>query len=381
MIRRTLYILLATVVLGGLAGGIYFWSHIQLPAIIADAVKNAPRPVETVSAEEARTDTWQPQIQAIGTVVAHEGIDVTPQVGGIVREIKFESGQDVKKGDLLIKLDTDTEEADMKSLPVQLANAETDYARKEALASKGISPRAELDTLRTQRDTLRAAIERLKAVIAQKSIYAPWDGRVGLRDIALGSYLAPGQKIVWLQKIDPVYIDFNVTEADFGRIAAGQKISAAVNAYPDQTFAGKIATTDARVSDSSRMITVRGELDNPEKKLVPGMYADVLVDSGAPVDVVTVPQTAVTYSLYGDNVFVVAAAKGKDKDGKEIDENVIERRFVKAGGVRNGRVEIASGLKPGDKVVTAGQNKIDQGSKVVIDNSIALELSESATIQ
>jgi membrane fusion protein (multidrug efflux system) len=381
MIRRTLYILLATVILGGLAGGIYFWSHIQLPAIIADAVKNSPRPAETVSAEDARADSWQPQIQGIGTLTAFEGIDVTPQVGGIVREINFESGQDVKKGDVLIKLDTDTEEADMRSLEVQLANAESDYARKEALANKGISPRAELDTLRTTRDTLRASIDRLKAVIAQKSIYAPWDGRLGLRDIALGSYLAPGQKIVWLQKIDPVFVDFAVTEADFGRIAQGQKITATFNAYPDQVFTGKIVTTDAKVSNASRMITVRGELDNKEGKLVPGMYADVLVDSGTPLNVVTVPQTAVTYSLYGDNVFVVTTVKGKDKDGKEVDENVIERRFVKAGSVRDGRVEIASGLKPGDKVVTAGHNKIDQGSKVVIDNSIALKLNDTSAIQ
>jgi RND family efflux transporter MFP subunit len=381
MIRRTFYILLVTVILGGLGGGIYFWSHIQLPAIIAESIKNAPRPPETISAEPARTDSWQPQIAGIGTLTAFEGIDITPQVGGIVKEINFESGQDVKKGTLLVKLDIATEEADMRSLTAQLVNAEADLARKEALAKKGISPRAELDALRTQRDTLQASIERLRAVIAQKFIYAPWDGRVGLKDIALGSYLAPGQKIVWLQKIDPIYADFTVTEADFGRISEGQKITATFNAYPGQTFEGKIVTTDSRVSDSSRMITVRATIANPDGKLVPGMYANVLVDSGEPQQVVTIPQTAVTFSLYGDNVFVVNAVKAKDKDGKDVDELVIERRFVKTGAVRDGRVAIESNLKPGDKVVTAGQNKIDQGSKVVIDNSIALKLQDSSTIQ
>ena len=220
-----------------------------------------------------------------------------------------------------------------------------------------------------------------RAEVAQKFIYAPWDGRVGLRDIALGSYVAPGQKIVWLQKIDPIYVDFTVTEADYGRISAGQKISARFNAYPDDRFSGEVVVTDAKVSDASRMIKVRGKLANADGKLVPGMYADVLVESGTPVDVVTVPQTAVTYSLYGDNVFVVNAVKGKDKDGKDTDELVIERRFVKAGPVRDGRVAIDSGLKPGDKVVTAGHNKIDQGSKVQIDNSIALKLQDSSTIQ
>ena len=380
MIRRTLYILLSTVILGGLAGGIYYWSHIGLPAVIADAVMNSPRPPETVSAEEARTDSWQPQISGIGTLTAFEGIDVTPQVGGIVKEINFESGQSVKKGTLLIKLDIATEEADMRSLTAQLVNAETDLARKEALAKKGISPRSELDGLRTTRDTLQASIDRLRAVVAQKFIYAPWDGRVGLKDIALGSFLAPGQKIVWLQKIDPIYADFTVTEADYGRISEGQKITASFNAYPGKSFDGKIVTTDARMSDTSRSIKVRAEIANADGKLVPGMYADVLVDSGVPVSVVTVPQTAVTFSLYGDNVFVVVAAKKSDPKAKDEDL-AIERRFVKAGAIRNGRVAIETGISPGDKVVTAGHNKIDQGSKVVIDNTVALKLQDSSTLQ
>ena len=148
-----------------------------------------------------------------------------------------------------------------------------------------------------------------------------------------------------------------------------------------QLFVGKIVTTDARLSDSNRMIMVRAEIPNPDKKLVPGMYANVTVDAGTPETVVTVPQTAVTYSLYGDNVFVVNATKVKDKDGKDVDELVIERRFVKTGPVRDGRVSIVSGIKDGDKVVTAGQNKIDQGSKVVIDNSIALKRQDTSTIQ
>lgn len=380
MIRRTLYILLSTVILGGLGAGIYYWSHIGLPAVIADAVMNSPRPAETVSAEEARTDSWQPQISGIGTLTAFEGIDITPQVGGVVKEINFQSGQSVKKGTLLIKLDIATEEADMRSLTAQLINAETDLARKEALAKKGISPRSELDGLRTTRDTLQASIDRLRAVVAQKFIYAPWDGRVGLKDIALGSFLAPGQKIVWLQKIDPIYADFNVTEADYGRISEGQRIIASFNAYPGMSFEGRIVTTDARMSDTSRSIKVRAEIANADGKLVPGMYADVLVDSGVPVSVVTVPQTAVTFSLYGDNVFVVVPARKSDPKAKD-EELAIERRFVKAGTIRDGRVAIESGIAPGDKVVTAGHNKIDQGSKVVIDNSVALKLQDSSTLQ
>lgn len=269
----------------------------------------------------------------------------------------------------------------MRSIAAELANNVSDLKRRESLVSKGVVAATELDALKTRNRVLEATLDRRRAEVAQKFIYAPWDGRVGLRDIALGSYLAPGQKIVWLQKIDPVYVDFTLTEADYGRIAVGLKVSVTLNAYPGQVFVGKIVTTDARLSDSNRMIMVRAEIPNPDKKLVPGMYANVTVDAGTPETVVTVPQTAVTYSLYGDNVFVVNATKVKDKDGKDVDELSVERRFVKTGPVRDGRVSIVSGIKDGDKVVTAGQNKIDQGSKVVIDNSIALKLQDTSTIQ
>jgi membrane fusion protein (multidrug efflux system) len=381
MIRRILYLLLVTVILGGLGGAIAFYAFDFKPKMLATVILGAPVPPETVSAEAARTDEWQPQISGIGTLTAYQGIDITPQVGGIVTEVNFESGEDVPKGKLLVKLDTETEEADMRSIAAELANTETELARRQKLADKGVVAVTELDTLKTRKRVLEATLDRRRAEVAQKFIYAPWDGRVGLKDIALGSYLAPGQKIVWLQKIDPVFVDFTVPETDYGRIGLGQKVTATFNAYPGETFTGTITTTDARVSDTSRMITVRAEIPNPDRKLVPGMYASVLVDTGKTEEVVTVPQTAVTYSLYGDNVFVVNTVKTKDKDGKDIEERVIERRFVKTGPVREGRVAIESGLKPGDQVVTAGQNKIDQGSKVVIDNSIALKAQDANTIQ
>ena len=381
MIRRILYLLLATVVLGGLAGAIAFYAFDFKPKMLATVILGAPRPPETVSAEAARTEQWQPQISGIGTLTASKGIDVTPQAGGTVTEINFESGQNVKKGDLLVKLDTASEEADLRSIAAELANTESELKRRQGLADKGIIAVTELDQLKTRNRVLEAGMDRRRAEIAQKYVYAPWDGRVGLRDIALGSYLAPGQKIVWLQKIDPIFIDFPVTESDYGRLAMGEKVTATFNAFPGESFTGKIVTSDARVSGTSRMITLRAELPNPDGKLVPGMYADVRVDVGSEEQVVTVPQTAVTFSLYGDNVFVVNTVKAKDKDGKDIDELVVERRFVKAGPVREGRVSIASGLKPGDQVVTAGHNKIDQGSKVVIDNSIALKLQDTSTIQ
>ncbi len=380
MIRRFFYFLLATLILGGLGGAIAFYAFDFKPKMLATVIMGAPVPPETISAEAARTDSWQPQIDGIGTLTAFEGIDITPQVGGVVTEINFVSGQDVEKGALLVKLDTNTLDADIRSVMAELANTDSELMRRESLVSKGVVAATELDSLRTRKRVLEATLDRRRAEIDQKFIYAPWSGRVGLRSISLGSYLAPGQPVVWLQKIDPIYVDFTVTEGDYGRIAAGQKVTASFNAYPGETFTGTIMTTDARVSNSNRMITVRALLANPDKRLVPGMYANVLVDVGAVEQVVTVPQTAVTYSLYGDNVLVVVPAKAADPNAKD-GELVIERRFVTLGPVRDGRISITKGLKDGEQVVTAGQNKIDQGSKVVIDNSIALKLHDTSTIQ
>lgn len=380
MIRRSIYFILATVVLGGLAALIGWWSFVGLPSMIETAIKSAPQPVQTVSAEGAKTENWQSEIVAIGSLTASEGIDIAPEAGGVVTEVLFESGATVKKGDKLVQLDTATDEAELKSLRVQLANAESELKRKQKLADQGFAPKSDFDTQRTTRDQLLASIERIDAIIAQKSVYAPWDGKLGLRNISVGSFVAPGQKIVWLQKVDPIYADFSVSEEDYGRIADGQAVTAKFSAWPDQVFSGTVKTTDAKMSEASRMITVRASLDNADGKLVPGMYANVTVEAGSAVSVITVPQTAVTYTLYGDNVFMVVPAKQPDPNNKD-EQLEIERRFVKVGPMRNGRVQIVDGVKPGERVVTAGHNKIDQGSKVRIDNSVALRQADSPTIE
>ncbi|MGE3875555.1 MAG: efflux RND transporter periplasmic adaptor subunit [Parvibaculaceae bacterium] len=374
MLRRIIYFLLVIVLLGGLGGAIAWYAFDFKPKMIAGFIMAAPKPVETVSAEEARQDQWEPLVGAIGTMTAVNGINIAPQVGGVVKQLMFDSGDLVKKGQKLIQLDTDTEEADLENFRVQLENAQTELDRRQKVFSKGYASKSDLDSARMIRDRLNADVERTEALIAQKSLYAPWDGKLGLRDVAVGKYVAPGQNVVWMQSVDPIFVDFTVTEADFGKIKIGQEVRARVSTYPNDVFKGKVKTTDARVSEASRMITVRGEIENPEGRLVPGMYADVTVTVGPPEPVVTIAQTAVTYSLYGDSVFAVVKAKNPDPNAKEPDLE-IERRFIKLGPVRNGRVNVIDGVKPGDQVVIAGQNKIDQGSKVRIDNSIALNLT------
>ncbi|MGH6853991.1 MAG: efflux RND transporter periplasmic adaptor subunit [Burkholderiales bacterium] len=380
MMRRSIYLVIVTLLFGAIGGGIAWYAFLFKPQMLATAILGSPQPPQTVSAEAARKESWQPQIGGLGTLTAVDGINITPQVGGVVDKIEFDSGESVKTGQLLVTLNSDTDEAQLRSSQAQLKNAQADLDRREGLAAKGYAPKAEIGLLRSRRDTFQADVDRLRAVIAQKLIYAPWDGRLGLREISLGSYLAPGQKIVWLQKIDPIYADFTVVEADYGRIKPGLPVTARFNAWPGETFSGAIETTDPRISGESRLLTVRAKIANPESKLLPGMYANVSVDTGAPEQVVTVPQTAVIFSLYGDNVFVVMPAIRIDPQAK-AEELAIERRVVKAGETREGRVRIVSGLEPGDQVVTAGQNKIDQGSKVTINNSIALKPSDNSTIQ
>lgn len=380
MIRRIIYFLLATIVFGGLAGAIAFYAFDFKPKMIANIIMNAPRPPVTIAAEDAKTETWQPTIAGIGTLQAADGIDITPQVGGTVQKIFFDSGVMVKKGDTLVQLDTATDEADLRSLQAQLANAEVDLKRKKEVFDKGFAAKAAVDAAQSLRDQLAANAERVEAQMKLKTVVAPWDGMVGLRSISVGSYLAAGQKITWLQKTDTIFADFTVTEADFGKIKPGLKVKARFAAYPDQVFDGEVVTSDARVSNESRTITVRAKLPNPDNKLLPGMYANVEVEAGAPVEVVTVPQTAVTFSLYGDTIFAVVPATKLDPKAKEGDL-AAERRIVKTGTVRDGRIAITKGIEVGEKIVTAGQNKVEQGAHVVINNDIALKELDPTTVQ
>jgi membrane fusion protein (multidrug efflux system) len=380
MLRRIIYFLLVTILLGGFGGLIAFYAFDFKPKFLQTVIMGAPKPTETVSAEPAREDKWQPQITAVGSLISVNGIDVTPQVAGIVKEIYFDSGEYVEKGAKLAQLDTDTEDADLKNYGAQLTNAQATLDRNQKVFAKGFLAQSEIDQSTMLRNTFAANIERTKALIAQKTVYAPWAGRLGFRNVDIGKYVAPGQAIVWIQSVDPVYADFPVPEEQFGLIRKGEKVEATLPAYPGEVYTGEIVSTDAKMSEGSRAITIRAKIDNPDHKLLPGMYAAIAILTGDLEPVVTVPQTAVTYSLYGNSVYVVVPAKAPDPNVKE-DQFEVERRFVKAGEVRDGRVRIADGVKPGDQIVIAGQNKIGPGTKVRIDNSVALVEPQDKTMQ
>jgi membrane fusion protein (multidrug efflux system) len=323
-----------------------------------------------VAAEKARDETWTPRVDAIGSFKSVPGIDVASQVPGIVAEIRFANGQDVEKGALLARLDDSTEQAELRSNTAMLKNADLAFERQKMLAAQGVAARSNFDLAQAVRDNAAGALDRTRALIGQKNITAAFAGRVGIRKVDVGQYVAAGAAIVSLQQLDPIYVDFLTPEQNYAAMAIGQKVSAKVDALGGAEFSGKISNLDARIDRDTRNILVRAEISNPEKKILPGMFANVTIDAGAPQKIVTLPRTAIAYSLYGDSVYVVLP----DDMAKGFDGPLhIERRFVRVGESRQDRVVLLEGVAAGEKVVTQGQIKLQPNAPVRIEANAAMQ--------
>ena len=320
------------------------------------------------------------QLTSIGTLFSSHGVDVTSQVAGIVTEMNAASGSDVEQGAPLVQLDIAVELADLASSKAVLAEAEVAFKRQADLIEKRVTSEAIMDTARTKRDTGQAAVNKIEAVIAQKTIKAPVSGRLGIRKVERGQYVSAGMTLVTLQALDPMRADFPMPEQAIGKLRVGQQIEIAVDAYPGKVFKGTIESLDARVAQDSRTLLVRGSLPNPQRQLLPGMFANVTVLLGEPRPVVTVPRTAVTYSLYGDSLYVVKEAAKASKDKGTAGQAaaspaggerklIAERRFVKTGQARDDRVAIVSGIQAGEEIVTTGQLKLNPGAAIRVDNA------------
>lgn len=374
MIKR---FLIAAILLAVLIGGLAYFQLVFKPQAIKDFLAKQTPPPATITAEAARSQEWVERLPAIGTLIASQGVDIASQVSGIVTALGFESGEDVPKGDKLVQLDIAVELADLASAEATLREADVAYKRQTDLLRKSVTSEANVDTARAKRDTAEASVNRIKALIAYKSILAPFAGRLGIRKVELGQYVSPGLTLVTLQALDPIWVDFPIPEQNIGKLHVGQTIELDVDAFPGTVFKGKVASLDARVSQETRTLLVRGTLANPGRILLPGMFANVAVLAGEPATVVTLPRTAVTYSLYGDSVYVVKPEE-KPEGAQAAAPSaqavfVVERRFVTTGQVHGDRVAISSGLKAGEQVVTSGQLKLKNGSRVKIDNSQELK--------
>ncbi len=394
MVKR---FLIAAMIVGLFLGGVGYFNLVFKPKMIGEFMAKMVPPPATVTAEAARTESWTDRVRAIGTLVAIEGVDVAPQLGGMVTEYYFESGHDVGQGDKLVKLDTSVEEADLADNKATLAQTLLDYDRQAKLVKTGAVSQAVLDQTIAKRDSAAAAVQKMEAIIAQKTITAPFAGRLGLRHVEKGQYVEPGHALVWLQSLDPVWVDFPVPEGDIGKFKLGSTVELAADAYPGQIFKGEVEAFDAKLGSDTRTLMVRARVPNSDRKLMPGMFANVAVLAGGAKELITVPRTAVTYGLYGDSVWVVnegapapapapppiasaepvasAAAADATPTGAIPGEPklTVERRFVRVGPTEGDRVAILEGVKAGEQVVTSGQLKLQPGATIKIDNSGALK--------
>ena len=346
---------------------------------IRKLIASSPKPgAQTVTAAKVSALEWQPQLNAVGSLVPVRGIDVTTEIAGLVRSVEFKSGQDVAAGTVLIQLNADADIAQVRTLQAAADLAGTVLARdKEQFAVEAIS-KAQLDADEADVKAKRASVEQQAANVAKRTIRAPFAGKLGITAVHSGQYLNPGDKIVPLQTLDPIYVDFNLPQKQVAGLIPGQSVTLAVDAFAGESFAGRITAINPRVEANTRTVQIQATLPNPKRRLLPGMFANVIIDVGAKQRYLTLPQTTITYNPYGSTVFVIKPAEAPKEAAKEAKgpptppagTPVAQQVFVTTGLTRGDQVAILTGLKEGDQVVTSGQLKLKNGMPVTVDNSV-----------
>jgi membrane fusion protein (multidrug efflux system) len=346
------------IVVAAVLGGVFGWQAFigSMTKKYMGAAASAP---QTVSTATAVASTWQSQMKAVGTLRAVRGADLSPQASGVVGDIEFDSGNEVPAGKLLLRLKPNDDFAKLQQLQAAAELAEQNYKRdQEQFAAQAIS-QSTLDSDVSTLKSARAQVAAQQALIEEKIVRAPFAGRLGIRQVDLGQYLNAGTTIVTLQALDPILVDFYLPQQALEHLRIGEAANATVDTYPGVNFPGTIESINSKVDTASRNIQVRASFHNADRRLVPGMFAKIAVESGEATHHVTLPQTAIAYNPYGDTVFVV------QHDGNR---NTVLQRFVKLGATRGDQVAILSGLQEGDVVVSAGQMKLRNGTAVTINN-------------
>jgi membrane fusion protein (multidrug efflux system) len=360
--RMTIMLIAVGLVFGGVFG-----FQIFMKTMVKKFMSAMPQPPQTVSTVTAAIQEWQPQIEAVGSLRAVNGADLAFEVSGIVKELHFNSGDDVAAGDILVKLRADDDIAKLAALQATSALSEINHQRdQEQFKIKAVS-QATLDSDAANLKNAKAQVTEQEAVIAKKTLRAPFAGHLGVRAVDIGQYISAGTTVVTLQALDPIYADFFLPQQALNQIRLEQAVTIKVDTYPNQDFAGTITAINPKVDPATRNVQVRATLNNPDRQLLPGMYATVNVAAGEKQRHVTLPQTAVTYNPYGETVYLVDD-KGSNPQGQP--QSVARQVFVTAGLKRGDQVAILSGVEEGQTVVTAGQIKLRNGSPVMIDNTI-----------
>ena len=343
-------------------GLLAFYQVRHIMHAMAEGPKQAPPP-PSVSTLVARGQNWQPVLTAVGSLKAVNGVEVTTDLAGIISRIAFESGAVVKKGDLLVKLDTRQEEAQLRSAEAKRELSQLNLARQRDLLTKKATAQSEYDATAAQARQDEAAVEEAKALIARKTITAPFDGIIGIRQVDLGQYLTGGTPIVTLQSQDPIRVEFSVPQQEIAQLALGKKIRLKASGLEDGKFEGEITAINSKVDEATRNLLVEGTVPNAERKLRAGMFAEVEMLLPEQRGVIALPSSAINYAPYGNSVYLIAT--GTTPGTKQV-----EQHFVKLGPTRGDQVAITNGVQEGDEVVTSGVFKLRGHSPVLINNSV-----------
>lgn len=362
MNKRMIVMLIAcTVIFGGIFGFKWFGK-----TMMNKSFDNMPFPPAAITATEAVQDNWALSLGAVGTVKAINGVEVTTQAAGEVEKIHFKSGDRVEAGDVLITLDDRTDKAQLKALQAAAKLAEQEYQRHRKLFKQGSISKSLLDQKLSEKDQAEAQAAAQREKVAQKTLRAPFSGQLGIRQVDLGQYLSPGTPVVTLQQLDPIYVNFSLPEQELEQVKTGLKVQAQLSAWPDKAFEGEITAVEPGVDPNTRNFNLQATFDNAEQLLRPGMFARIQIQLPQTEDVVVIPRTAISYSPYGNSVFVISeeAAEGAEP------RLVAKSRFVQTGRERGDLVTILDGLKPGERVATSGLLKLRNGASVIINNKV-----------
>ncbi len=364
MTKRMVIMLIAVAIV---FGGIFGFQAFKA-SMIKKFMTAMGSPPQTVSAVKVGFSEWQPKLEAIGSLRAVLGADLSLEVAGVVDTITFNSGDDIEQGKLLLKLRADDDVAKLESLRAVAQLNEIIYERDQKQFKMQAVSQATLDTDAANLKNAKAQVAQQQAILDKKFLRAPFDGHLGIRAVDLGQYLSAGTTIVTLQALDPIFVDFFVPQQSVDQVRLGQTITVKVDAFRGQTFTGEISALNPKVDSGSRNVQIRATLKNPDHKLLPGMYATVDIAAGAPQSYITLPQTAISFNPYGDTVYVVDS-KAADANGKPP-QLIARQTFVTTGPTRGDQVAVLKGIDEGDLIVTAGQIKLHNGSTILIDNSI-----------
>src|SRR3954462_14857761 len=360
-VRTVKWFIIIGAVLAVLVGGLVGFNAFRTKMFTQFFANNKPPPA-AVTMAEAKSEVVPNLLTAVGDLAAVHQVNVTSDVSGRITDIMFTAGSSVKAGTPLIQLFDAPEQADLASFKAQATVAQLSLERAKQLAARQFGPQATVDSTQAAFDQANAGIAKTEAIISQKLVRAPFDGELGVRRVEVGQFLTAGTQIVTLTDLSMLYLNFTVTEKDSGNLKVGQTVRILVDAYPGRTFEGKITTIEPQIATETRNIRIQATIDNPEKILKPGMFATTTVVLPDKPPVVTLPETPVDYTLYGDSVFIIN--EKKEDDGKTSLSAV--RTFVRTGNRVNGRAEILSGVKAGDRVVAVGQLKLQSGAAVTI---------------